>query len=61
MAETTEEEKIAKELASIDFDEALYFYRQNPLIDKIGKQLGISSYQMTKFFETNDWQELNKE
>lgn len=61
MAETTEEEKIAKELASIDFDEALYFYRQNPLIDKIGGQLGISPFQMTKFFETNDWHELIKE
>lgn len=61
MAETTEEEKIAKELASIDFDEALYFYRQNPLIDKIGNQLGISTIQMTKFFETGDWHELIKE
>ena len=54
----TEEEKLAKELALIDFDEALYFYRRNPLIDKVGQQLGIINYQMTKFFETNDWHKL---
>lgn len=60
MPETTEEEKLTKELALIDFDEALYFYRRNPLIDKVGAQLGITNYQMTKFFETNDWHELTK-
>ena len=58
MPEETEEEKLAKELALIDFDEALYFYRRNPLIDKVGQQLGITNYQMTKFFETNDWHKL---
>lgn len=60
MPETTEEEKLQKELALIDFDEALYFYRKNPLIDKVGAQLGITNYQMAKFFETNDWRELVK-
>ena len=60
MPEETEEEKLAKELALIDFDEALYFYRRNPLIDKVGKRLGITNYRMTRFFETNDWQELVK-
>lgn len=60
MPETTEEEKLQKELALIDFDEALYFYRRNPLIDKVGTPLGITAYQMTKFFETNDWHELVK-
>ena len=40
--------------------EALYFYRRNPLIDKVGIQLNITSYQMTRFFETNDWRELVK-
>lgn len=60
MPEETEEEKLAKELALIDFDEALYFYRRNPLIDKVGVKLGISNYQMTRFFETNDYQELIK-
>ena len=60
MPEETEREKLAKELALIDFDEALYFYRRNPLIDKVGVQLNITSYQMTRFFETNDWQELVK-
>lgn len=60
MPEETEEEKMKKELALIDFDEALYFYRKNPLIDKVGKQLDITSYQMTRFFETNDYHELVK-
>ena len=56
--EETEEEKLVKELALIDFDEALYFYRRNPLIDKVGQQLGITNCQMTRFFETNDYREL---
>ena len=60
MPEETEEEKLAKELALIDFDEALYFYRRNPLIDKVGAQLDITNYQMTRFFETNDYHELIK-
>ena len=60
MPEETEEEKIKKELALIDFDEALYFYRRNPLIDKVGKQLDITNYQMTRFFITNDYYELIK-
>lgn len=58
MPETTTEEKLAKELALIDFDEALYFYRRNPLINKVGAQLGITNYQMTAFFVTNDWHKL---
>lgn len=58
MPETTEEDKLQKELALIDFDEALYFYRRNPLIDKVGAQLGITVYQMTKFFKTNNYHEL---
>ena len=58
LPETTQEEKLQKELALIDFDEALYFYRRNPLINKIGLQLGISAYQMTQFFRTGDWHEL---
>ena len=58
MPEETEKEKLIKELALIDFDEALYFYRRNPLIDKVGAQLGITNYQMTRFFVTNDYHEL---
>lgn len=58
MAETTEEEKLAKELALIDFDESLHFYRALPIIDKLGKQLDITPTQMTAFFVTNDWHEL---
>lgn len=61
MPETTPQEKIAKEYALIDFDEALEFYRGVALIDTLGEQLGITSEQMTKFFETKDWHELIKE
>lgn len=60
MAETTEEEKLAKELALIDFDESLHFYRALPIIDKLGQQLGITHDQMTAFFVTNDYHELIK-
>ena len=58
MAETTEEEKLAKELTLIDFDESLHFYRALPIIDKLGQQLGITPDQMTRFFVTNDYHEL---
>ncbi len=37
------------------------FYRGNPYVDTIGAFLGISSTQMTNFFETNDYTELTKE
>ena len=49
-----------KEMALIDFDEALEFYRGVALVDTIGLALGITSNQMTKFFETNDFEELRK-
>jgi hypothetical protein len=58
MPEETPEQKIQKEYALIDFDEALEFYRGVALIDTLGTKLGITSEQMTKFFETNDWHEL---
>ena len=58
MPDETPEQKIAKEYALIDFDEALEFYRGVSLIDTVGEQLGITSEQMTKFFETKDWHEL---
>ena len=45
---------VEKEMALIDFDEALNFYRGNALIDTVGLALGISSEQLDKFFETND-------
>lgn len=50
-----------RELALIDFDEALNFYRGNTLIDTIGLALGITSEQLDKFFETNDYKFLNTE
>lgn len=58
MPEETQEQVVAKELALIDFDEALNFFRGNPLIDALGAQLGITKEQLDKFFDTNDYQEL---
>lgn len=58
MPMTTTEEQIARELALIDFDEALDFYRGNPLIDTVGTGLGITKQQLDKFFETNDYKDL---
>lgn len=58
MPEETKEEVDLKELASIDFDEALYFYRGNDLISKLGLQLGIDEDKLTHFFVTNDWHAL---
>ena len=46
---------LQKEMALIDFDEALNFYRGNALIDTLGLALGISSEQLDRFFETNDY------
>lgn len=50
-----------RELALIDFDEALNFYRGNTLIDTLGLALGITSEQLDKFFETNDYTVLTTE
>lgn len=47
--------EIEREMALIDFDEALNFYRGNALIDTVGLALGITSEQLDKFFETNDY------
>lgn len=46
---------LEKEMALIDFDEALNFYRGNALIDTLGATLGITSEQLDRFFETNDY------
>lgn len=58
MSDSTEEDRITKEMALIDFDEALEFYRGVSLIDTIGEKLGISSEQMDNFFKSNDWTAL---
>ena len=58
MPDGTPEQRTAKEMAFIDFDEALEFYRGVALIDNLGVQLGITPEQMTAFFETKDWHEL---
>lgn len=49
---------VEKEMALIDFDEALNFYRGNALIDTVGLALGITGEQLDKFFETNDYTTL---
>jgi hypothetical protein len=46
---------LQREMALIDFDEALNFYRGNALIDTLGATLGITKEQLDKFFETNDY------
>lgn len=58
MPATTPEEIVAKELAKIDFEDALNFYRGVPLIDTIGTALGITKEQLDKFFESGDYREL---
>ena len=55
------EESLQKEMALIDFDDALNFYRGNPLIDTLGTTLGITPQQLDRFFETNDYHELINE
>jgi len=49
---------VEKEMALIDFDEALNFYRGNPLIDTLGSTLGITTKQLDRFFETGDYKAL---
>jgi hypothetical protein len=61
LPDETTEEKFIKEMASIDFDEALDFYRGNQLINTIGFQLGITSEQLDAFFMTNDYKVLLNE
>ena len=59
MIETNEQlTELEREMALIDFDEALNFYRGNALIDTVGLALGITSEQLDKFFETNDYTTL---
>ena len=56
MVETNEQlTEVQKEMALIDFDEALNFYRGNALIDTVGLALGITPEQLDKFFEYNDY------
>ena len=50
--------EIEREMALIDFDEALNFYRGNTLIDTVGLALGITSAQLDEFFMTNDYTKL---
>ena len=47
--------------ALIEFEYANDYYRGNPLIDVIGSQLGFTSEQLDRFFETKDYKELINE
>lgn len=53
-------ESVQREMALIDFDEALDFYRGNPLIDTIGATLDIDKDQLDRFFQSNDYHDLIK-
>lgn len=59
--DNNELDEVSKEMALIDFDEALEFYRGVALIDTIGNALGITSKQMDEFFQTNDYTKLLNE
>lgn len=50
--------ELQKEMALIDFDEALNFYRGNELIDVVGLSLGITSEQLDRFFEDGNYEHL---
>jgi hypothetical protein len=50
--------KITDTQALIEFEYANDYYRGNPLIDIVGAKLGITSEQLDKFFETNDYTAL---
>lgn len=53
--------QISDPQALIEFEYANDYYRGNPLIDVIGTQLGFTSEQLDKFFETKDYKELINE
>ena len=50
--------QITDPMALIEFEYANDYYRFNPLIDVVGNSLGITSEQLDKFFETNDYTTL---
>lgn len=47
--------KITDPQALIEFDYGNDYYRDNTLIDAIGSQLGFTTEQLDKFFETKDY------
>ena len=47
--------QITDPTALIEFEYANDYFRGNPLIDVIGGQLGITSEQLDRFFETKDY------
>lgn len=58
MPEETDEQKKAKMLAKNACQNALNFHRGHDLVNIIGQQLGISSENLDKFFEENDYHYL---
>ena len=53
--------QITDPTALIEFEYANDYFRGNPLIDLIGGQLGFTTEQLDKFFETKDGKELFKD
>lgn len=58
LPEETTEQKKTKMLSLNALTNALNFHRNHPLVDTMGEQLGISSDNLNKFFDTNDWHYL---
>jgi hypothetical protein len=55
---TTDAQVLIKEMAIIDFEDSLYFYRDNALLIAIANSLEITSEQLDNFFKTNDYKAL---
>ena len=54
----TDAQVLIKEMAIIDFEDSLYFYRDNALLIAIANSLEITSEQLDNFFKTNDYKTL---
>lgn len=54
----TDAQVLIKEMAIIDFEDSLYFYRDNALLIAIANSLEITSEQLDNFFKTNDYKAL---
>lgn len=58
MKEDTPEQKVKKMLALNSLSNAQSFHRGHDLVNEIGEELGISSDNLDKFFETGDYNYL---
>ena len=60
MKENTPELKVKKMLALNSLSNAQSFHRGHDLVNEIGEELGISSENLDKFFETGDYHFLEQ-